>query len=144
MKNKTVIFVLIGIFAICFIVLSIFFALQGVTASNKRHSYFNAYKKISEEYINSSSEMIQKYGNEFQIEFEKNVQYREVDNEKDVFTDIFLKVFNPKVPENIDEFNASIEMISFKFKIKQDSYKITFEKNEKGELAVSDIEQLKD
>ena len=58
MKNKKSFFVLIGIFAVCFIGASVFIVLQGISASNKEQEYFDIYRARAEEYIRSDSEIV--------------------------------------------------------------------------------------
>jgi len=65
MKNKSLLFILLGVFVVCFIGGSIFFALQGVSAANKKQEYFDTYRANAEKYIKSDSEMLSKYGSDF-------------------------------------------------------------------------------
>jgi len=140
-KNKKLLFVLLGVFIVCFIGVSIFFALQGISAANKRNEYFDVYKEKAEEYIKSDSEVLNKYGNNVSVTFENSVTYRE--SGKRGLLDRYIEVFVPRVPDTLEEFTAGIEMIKFDVKINGDKYEITFEKNGVGELAVSNIAEAK-
>ncbi len=137
MKKKKILFILLGVFAVCFIGSSIFFALQGISAANKKQEYFDAYRANAEEYIKSDSEMLSKYGSNFSVKFDNSVTYKE-SGERGFF-DRYIEVFAPRVPDTLEEFTNGIEMIMFKVKINRDLYEITFEKNSVGELVVSNL-----
>ena len=141
MKNKKLLFILLGVFAVCFIEASIFFAMQGISAANKRQEYFDVYREKAEEYIKSDSEVLSKYGNNVTVEIENSVTYRE--SEKRGFFDRYIEVFAPRVPDTLEEFTNGIKTIMFKVKINGDSYEITFEKNNAGELVVSNLAEAK-
>lgn len=141
MKNKKLLFILLGVFAVCFIGASIFFAMQGISSTNKRQEYFDIYREKAEEYIKSDSEVLSKYGNNVSVEFDNSVTYRE--SEERGFFDRFIEVFAPRVPDSLEEFTEGIDMINFDVKINGDKYKITFEKNSTGELVVSTIAEVK-
>ena len=137
MKRKTIILVLAGIFALIFIGSSIFFALQGVSAANKRQEYLDVYKLQAEEYIKSSTEITGKYGEDIPVKFDNSVTYSE-NKEKGLF-DRYIEVFHPQVPDTLEKFSEGIDMIKFKVKINGDTYEITFEKNDQGKLFVSNL-----
>ena len=137
MKNKKFIFVLIGILAVCFIGTSVFFALQGISASNKKREYFDVYRNIAEEYIKSKSEMLNKYGDDISVNFDNTITYSESGERG--FWDKYIEVFAPRVPNTIEEFTNRIETIMFRVRINSDPYEITFEKNSVGELVVSNL-----
>lgn len=141
MKNKKFIFVLIGILAVCFIGTSVFFALQGISASNKKLEYFDVYRNIAEEYIKSNSEILNKYGDDISVNFDNTITYSESGERG--FWDKYIEVFAPRVPNTIEEFTNGIETIMFRVRINSDPYEIVFEKNSFGELAVSDLSQSK-
>ena len=140
MKNKKMLFILLGVFTVCFIGASIFFAFQGVSAANKRQEYFDVYRANAEEYIKSDSEIVNKYGDTVSVDFDKSVTYRE-SGERGFF-DRYLAVFNPQVPDTLEEFSNGIAMIKFNVKINGDAYEIVFEKNDQGKLCVSSLTAL--
>ena len=82
-----------------------------------------------------------KYGSNISVEFDNSVTYRE-SGEKGFF-DRYIEVFAPRVPDTLEEFTSEIEMIMFKVKINGYSYEITFEKNNAGELVVSNLAEAK-
>ena len=137
MKNKKLLFILLGVLAVCYIGASIFFALQGISAANKRQKHFDIYRANAEEYIKSDSEILSKYGSNISVEFDNSVTYSE--SGKRNIGDLFIEVFAPRVPDTLEEFANEIEMIMFKVKINGDFYEITFEKNNVGELVVSKL-----
>ena len=141
MKNKKLLFILLGIFAVCFIGASIFFAMQGISANNKMQEYFDVYREKAEEYIKSDEEILSKYGNNVSVEFDSSVQYRE-SGERGFF-DKYIEVFAPRVPDSLEKFTEGIETITFDVKINDDQYEITFEKNSIGELVVSNLAEAK-
>ncbi len=141
MKNKKMLFILLGVFAVCFIAASIFFAQQGISAANKEQEYFDAYKTKAEEYIKSDSEVLSKYGNDISVEFDNSVTYRE-SGERGFF-DRYIEVFAPRVPDTLEEFTKKIDMIKFNVKINGNEYEITFEKNSLGELGVTHLSEIK-
>ena len=137
MKRKTIILVLVGILALCFVGLSVFLALQGVSAANKRQEYFDIYRSQAEEYIKSSQEITNKYGKDISVSFDGSVTYSE--SGEGGFFNRYIEIFNPQVPDTIEEFNEKIDKIKFKVKINGDKYEITFEKNDQGNLSVSKL-----
>jgi hypothetical protein len=141
MKNNKTIFILIGIFAICFIGASIFFALQGILAASKEQKHFDVYRQKAAEYIKSDPELLDQYGDKVSIKFDNSVTYsRSPENVS--FNRFFMEVFNPSVPDSLDEFIADIDMIRFNVRINGNPYQITFEKNNQGELVVSDLKEI--
>ena len=141
MKNKKIMFILLGVFAVLFISASIFFALQGLSAAYKKQEYFDFYRDKAEEYIKSDSEMLSEYGNDISVEFDKSVTYRE--SGKQGFFDRYIEVFVPSVPATLEEFTSEMEMIKFNVKINGDLYEITFEKTDNGELVVTGLVRSK-
>lgn len=139
MKNKIIILVLVGILATIFVGTSIFFVLQGISATNKELEYFDVYRAQAEQYIKSSPEMSNKYGNDISVKFDNSITYQRSYKQK--FFDKILNVFSPDVPQTIEEFSANIKMIKFNAKINGDEYEIVFEKNGEGELEVTKLIQ---
>lgn len=143
MKNKKLLFAIIAVVAICFIGLSIFFALQGMSAANKRQEYFDVYREKAEEYIQASPEIIAQYGEDnISVTFDGSVTYSE-SGEKG-FLDRYIEVFKPNVPDTLEEFSEDIAMIKFKLEINGDAYEILFEKNDQGNLVVSNLTAVAD
>ena len=140
MKNKKFIFVLIGVLVVCFIVASIFFAMQGISAENKRQEYFDVYRDMAEKYIKANSEMLNKYGDDISVEFDNSVTYSE-SGERGFF-DRYIEVFVPNIPDTLEEFTDGIDMIKFNVKISGDEYEIIFEKNDLGKLAVTNLSEI--
>ena len=140
MKNKKIIFVLIGVLVVCFIGASIFFALQGISAANKRQEYFDVYRDMAEKYIKANSEMLNKYGDDISVEFDNSVTYSE-SGERGFF-DRYIEVFVPNIPDTIEEFTDGIDMIKFNVKISGDEYEIIFEKNDLGKLVVTNLSEI--
>ena len=140
MKNKKIIFVLIGALVVCFIGSSIFFALQGISAAKKRQEYFDVYRDMAEEYIKSDSGMLDKYGDDFSVEFDNSVTYSE-SGERGFF-DRYIEVFVPNAPDTLEEFTDGIDMIEFNVRISGDEYEIIFEKNDLGELVVTNLSEI--
>ncbi len=140
MKNKKIIYVLIGVFAVCFIGASIFFALQGISATNKKQEYFDVYRTKAEEYIKSDSEMLDKYGDNISVRFDNSVAYSE-SGERSSFNK-YIEVFMPKVPDTLEEFTKGMDMIKFNVKISGNEYEIIFEKNNLGELVVTNLSEI--
>ena len=140
MKNKKLFFVLIGIFAVCFIGASVFIVLQGISASNKKQEYFDIYRARAEEYIRSDSEIVNKYGDNISLKFDGTVEYKA--SAERGFLDIYIEVFAPRVPATLEEFTDETAMIKFKLEINGDAYEIVFEKNSVGELSVSDLTKI--
>ena len=140
MKNKKFIFVLIGVLVVCFIVASIFFAMQGISAENKRQEYFDAYRDMAEKYIKANSEMLNKYGDDISVEFDNSVTYSE-SGERGFF-DRYIEVFVPNIPDTLEEFTDGIDMIKFNVKISGDEYEIIFEKNDLGKLVVTNLSEI--
>ena len=140
MKNKKIIFVLIGVLVVCFIGASIFFALQGISAENKRQEYFDVYRDMAEKYIKANSEMLNKYGDDISVEFDNSVTYSE-SGERGFF-DRYIEVFVPDIPDTLEEFTDGIDMIKFNVKISKDEYEIIFEKNDLGKLVVTNLSEI--
>ena len=140
MKNKKIIFVLIGALVVCFIGSSIFFALQGISAENKRQEYFDVYRDMAEKYIKANSEMLNKYGDDISVEFDNSVTYSE-SGERGFF-DRYIEVFVPNIPDTLEEFTDGIDMIKFNVKISGDEYEIIFEKNDLGKLVVTNLSEI--
>ena len=140
MKNKKLLFILLGVFAVCFIGVSIFFAMQGVSAANKRQEYFDVYREKAEEYIKSDAVVLSTYGNDVSVEFESSVTYSE-SGERGFF-DRYIEVFVPSVPDTLEEFTDEIDMIKFNVKISEDEYEIIFEKNDLGELVDTNLSEI--
>ena len=140
MKNKKLIFVLIGVLVVCFIGASIFFALQGISAENKRQEYFDVYRDMAEKYIKANSEMLNKYGDDISVEFDNSVTYSE-SGERGFF-DRYIEVFVPNIPDTLEEFTDGIDMIKFNVKISGDEYEIIFEKNDLGKLVVTNLSEI--
>ena len=140
MKNKKIIFVLIGVLVVCFIVASIFFAMQGISAENKRQEYFDVYRDMAEKYIKANSEMLNKYGDDISVEFDNSVTYSE-SGERGFF-DRYIEVFVPNIPDTLEEFTDGIDMIKFNVKISGDEYEIIFEKNDLGKLVVTNLSEI--
>ncbi len=141
MKNKKIIFILLGALVVCFIGASIFFALQGISAANKKQEYFDVYRDMAEKYIKSNSETLNKYGDDFSVEFDNSVTYSE--SSERGFFDRYIEVFVPNAPDTLEEFTDGIDMIKFNVKINGDEYEITFEKNNAGALVVSNLVEVK-
>ena len=137
MKNKKILFILLGIFAVCFILASIFFALQGISSANKKQEYFDVYRSIAEEHIKSDSEIINRYGDCVSVEFDSSVTY--IKSGKRGFFDRYIELLAPRIPDTLEEFSDGIDMIKFEVKINGNEYEITFEKNSVGELIVSSL-----
>ena len=140
MKNKKIIFVLIGLLVVCFIGASFFFALQGISAANKTQEYFDVYRNMAEEYIKSNSEMLNMYGNDISVEFDNSVTYSE-SGERGFF-DKYIEVFAPRTSNTLEEFTDRIDMIKFNVKISGNEYEIIFEKNDLGELVVTNLSEI--
>ena len=140
MKNKKLILVLIGVLVVCFIGASIFFALQGISAENKRQEYFDVYRDMAEKYIKANSEMLNKYGDDISVEFDNSVTYSE-SGERGFF-DRYIEVFVPDIPDTLEEFTDGIDMIKFNVKISGDEYEIIFEKNDLGKLVVTNLSEI--
>ncbi len=136
MRNKIVLFITIGVLAICFIGASVFFALQGISAANKEQEYFDFYRAKAEEYIKSDPEIVKKYGDTVSVKFDDAVTVTYLERGR---FDKYIEVFAPNVPDSLEEFNKEIDMIKFNVKINRNAYEIVFEKNSDGELVVSDL-----
>ena len=141
MKSKKLLFILLGVFAVCFIGASIFFAVQGMLAARKEQEYFDFYRAKAEEYITSDFEIANKYGDNVSVKFDGAVSYKE-SGERGAF-DIYIEVFAPRVPDTLEEFTEGTDMIKFGVKINGDKYEIIFEKNNAGELVVSNLTEAK-
>ena len=140
MKNKKFIFVLICVLVVCFIGASVFFALQGISAENKRQEYFDVYRDMAEKYIKANSEMLNKYGDDISVEFDNSVTYSE-SGERGFF-DRYIEVFVPNIPDTLEEFTDGIDMMKFNVKISGDAYEIIFEKNDLGKLVVTNLSEI--
>ena len=140
MKNKKLILVLIGVLVVCVIGASIFFAVQGISAENKRQEYFDVYRDMAEKYIKANSEMLNKYGDDISVEFDNSVTYSE-SGERGFF-DRYIEVFVPDIPDTLEEFTDGIDMIKFNVKISGDEYEIIFEKNDLGKLVVTNLSEI--
>ena len=140
MKNKKFIFVLIGILVVCFIGAPVFFGLQGISAANKIQGYYDAYRDMAEEYIKANSEMLNKYGDDISVEFDNSVTYSR--SGKRGFLDRYIEVFVPNVPDTLEEFTDGMDMIQFNVKISGNEYEIIFEKNDLGELVVTNLSEI--
>ena len=140
MKNKKFIFVLISVLVVCFIGASIFFALQGISAENKRQEYFDVYRDMAEKYIKANSEMLNKYGDDISVEFDNSVTYSE--SSERGFFDRYIEVFVPNIPDTLEEFTDGMDMIKFNVKISGDEYEIIFEKNDLGKLVVTNLSEI--
>ena len=141
MKKKTLLFILIGVLATCLLAVSLFFVLQGVSAANKQNQYFDVYRARAEEYIKSSPEMIEKYGENITVEFDNSVTYSQ-SGERGFF-DSVIEAFAPRVPDTLEEFEQGIDRIRFNVKVNKKAHEITFEKNDAGELVVSGLKAVK-
>ncbi len=138
MKKKTLLFVLLGIFATCFLGYCTFLGLQGTFAVEKANEYFDAYKSKAEDYIKSDPQIVSTFGEDISVEFADSWPAYSESGEKGPF-DRYIKVFVPNIPKDLDEFTARMEMIQFDVKINGQPYQITFEKNSEGDLAVSSL-----
>ena len=140
--KKNIVFVFIGFFVLCFAGLSVFFALQGISAANKEQEYFDVFRLRAEEYIKSSAEITSKYGQDISVGFDDSVTYS-ASGERGFF-DKYMEAFFPEVPSSLEEFCDGIDMIRFNVEINGDNYEIIFEKNDQGELAVTSLEEETD
>ena len=140
MKNKKVIFSLIGIFVICFVGLTVFFGIRSIKAHDKMWEYFDIYRLEAETYIQTSPEISDKYGKKLCVKFDNSVSYSET-GERNIFN-VFSDTFNPQAPKNLDEFNKKVYRIEFEVDINGDPYEIIFVRNDQGILAVSSLELL--
>ena len=140
MKNKKLLFILLGVLVICIIGVSLFCVIRGIMASNKWQEYCDVYRERAEEYIKSDAEILSKYGSNISVEFDDSVSYIESNRG---FFDRYIEVFAPKIPASVEEFAEGIELLSFDVEINNDDYEITFEKNGEGELVVSDLSEVK-
>lgn len=142
MKKHRILFILIGVFAICFIATSIFFALQSISVANQEQEYFDVYRQKAKEYIQTDSEILEKYDDKVSVSFDQSVSYSH-SSPKGFFEGVFVDIFAPSVPDTLEEFIAEIDMIKFNVTINGDPYQITFEKNNQGELVVSDLKETR-
>ncbi len=136
-KNKTMLFVLIGIFILIWIGLTVLFVSRGLVSGDKKWEYFNVYRSQAEEYIKDSSAIKDKYGDTVSIKFDNSVTYSE-SQKKGVF-ERMLGFFKSEVPDTLEEFTENIAMIKFNVEINGDAYEIIFEKNNNGKLSVSGL-----
>ena len=95
---------------------------------------------MAEEYIKSDSGMLDKYGDDFSVEFDNSVTYSE-SGERGFF-DRYIEVFVPNAPDTLEEFTDGIDMIEFNVRISGDEYEIIFEKNDLGELVVTNLLEI--
>jgi hypothetical protein len=114
--------------------------MQGVSAANKRQEYFDVYREKAEEYIRSDAVVLSTYGNDVSVEFESSVTYSE-SGERGFF-DRYIEVFVPNAPDTLEEFTDGIDMMKFNVKISGDEYEIIFEKNDLGELVVTNLSEI--
>lgn len=142
MKNKALILVLAVVLVFVFIGLSVFFALRGIVAHNKQWAYFDVYRAQAEEYIKASPEITGKYGQNVSVEFDNSVTYSET--EPKTYFERLPEIFNPQVPDTLEEFSKGIDMIQFKVQINGNAYEITFEKDDQGEFFVSGLTPSED
>ena len=146
MKKKTLIFILLGALSVLFIGLCLFFSIRGFAAENKRWEYFDVYKAQAEDYVKASPEIIDKYGNDISVKIDNSVSYSQ-DRKNGFFNrfyDMFIEVFNPSVPDTIEEFTKDINTLKFKLTVNGDGYEIFFEKNDCGDLVISKLVALDD
>ena len=137
MKRKIIIFVLIGVFATSFFGITAFSVTRGILADEKKREYFDVYMAQAREYIESSPEIVDKYGNDISIEFTKSGTYL-AEGERN-FSDLIIDTFFPKAPDTIEEFILETEKISFYVSINRDKYEIIFTKDPAGNLTVSSL-----
>ena len=140
MKRKIIIFVLIGVFVTSFLGLTAFSVTRGISVGEKRQEYFDVYLAQAREYIESSPEILDKYGNDISIEFDKTVTYL-AEGERS-FLDLIIDTFFPRVPDTIEEFALETEKLDFNASINGDEYEIIFTKDLTGKLTVSSFEPL--
>ena len=140
MKRKIIIFVLIGVFVTSFLGLTAFSVTRGISVGEKRQEYFDVYLAQEREYIESSPEILDKYGNDISIEFDKTVTYL-AEGERS-FLDLIIDTFFPRVPDTIEEFALETEKLDFNASINGDEYEIIFTKDLTGKLTVSSFEPL--
>ena len=95
---------------------------------------------MAEEYIKSDSGMLDKYGDDFSVEFDNSVTYSE-SGERGFF-DRYIEVFVPNAPDTLEEFTDGIDMIEFNVRISGDEYEIIFEKNDLGELVDTNLSEI--
>lgn len=126
--------ILVGVLAVLFVGLSVFFALRGVSVANKEEKYFDVYRQKAKEYILSDSEILAQYGSDVSVKFDNSYSY--MPSEPRGMFDRVIDVFAPRAPETLEEFNQEIAMIEFKVSVKEQKYLITFEKDYAGELVV--------
>ena len=141
MKKKVLLFVLLGILTTCFFAVLILSNLQGVIANEKEQAHFDVYREKAKTYIQSDPEMINRYGNAMTVKFVGSYTYKEIGER--TFLDTLSDTFFPRVPDTIEAFTEKLEYITFTVEINGDLYKITFEKNSDGELAVSNLAEEK-
>lgn len=140
MKRKIIIFVLIGVFATSFLGLTAFSVTRGISVGEKRQEYFDVYLAQAREYVESSPEILDKYGNDISIEFDKTVTYL-TEGERS-FLDLIIDTFFPRVPDTIEKFALETEKLGFNASINGDEYEIIFTKDLTGKLTVSSFEPV--
>ena len=130
-KKKKILLLIIGL-SIAFLSVTIFFVVKQIQADKKEQSYIEKYKHDAMDYIKSSDEVITVFGSDFDIEYQ-SASYKYSTNE------YVNWVFYRKIPENLEEFNEKIEYMEFDFKIKSKICSVRFEKDEKGDIVISDF-----
>ena len=139
MKKDKIIFILIGIGAVCFAACSLFFVMRGFLAHDKQNEYFDLYRAEAREYIESDPEICEKYGEDISVEFDTYsysyaVKRRAIDK--------YIEVFFPWKPETVEEFNQKLDEIDFNVMINGDPYNIVLEKNMNGEFEVVSLTEV--
>ena len=132
MKKRTII--LLVTLAAILTAATLFLALQGVLAANKRQGYFDAYGEQAIAYAKASPELREAYGEDFTVTLDGNIAFGEEGRRP---IDRYIEVFVPQVPDTIEEFAARTNYLKFSLFVNGDEYEIVFEKNDAGELAVS-------
>ena len=84
--------------------------------------------------------MLNMYGNDISVEFDNSVTYSE-SGERGFF-DKYIEVFAPRTSNTLEEFTDRIDMIKFNVKISGNEYEIIFEKNDLGELVVTNLLEI--
>ena len=130
-KKKKIILLVVGL-SIAFLSVTIFFVVKQLQADKKEQSYIEKYKHDAMDYIKSSDEAITSFGNDFEIKYQSG-SYKYSTNE------YVNWVFYRKTPENPEEFKEKIEYMEFDFKIKSKICTVRFEKDEKGDIVISDF-----
>ena len=143
-KNKRIL-IIVGVLAVVYFTVTIFFVFKNLTAHRNNDIYFAQYREKAAEYIQHSSDLPNKYENDIVIEFESTLSreegYESSTTIKNAFANAFQRAFFKFNPKSIEEFNAHYEMIGFRFTIGKDRYEIIFEKDDFGEFYVSEIKK---